>query len=372
MKKYSIYYYHNLNLSFKSAQTLQVIKDYVYLSKKGYEVNLFGEYKSIEDLEDILAYVGDNNVVIHTSSSYKLSKILNKINFLKKVFLDKKDKILITRHYKKIKELFLLKKISKNTKIFHEMHEESFPHLFKKKISKNYVINLFKKVDSLIFTNYSQVKLYQKEFNTTPLSYIVLPNGVEVERFDNIKKVNNFVLTYLGQFNEWKNVELLFETLSLLDNKFTLRIAGGKGDEKSNFYIKSLIKKYSISNERVNYLGFIKNSEIKNVLDKSNVLLLPLGDNIQSQYLTSPMKLFEYMATKIPVIAIDYPTINLIASNNELYLSENNAKVFSETIYSIVNNNILVDEKIKAMNKLVKKYSYKMRSTKFDEFIKSN
>ena len=251
------------------------------------------------------------------------------------------------------------------------MHEESFPYLFKKKISKNYTLNLFKQVDSLIFTNYSQVELFKNEFNFSPHSYIVLPNGVEIDRFNSIEKENNFVLTYLGQFNEWKNVELLFSSLSLLDEKFTLRIAGGKGDEKSKEFIEKLMIKYSINEKRVVYLGFIKNSEIETVLDKSNILLLPLGDNIQSKYLTSPMKLFEYMATKIPVIAVDYPTINLITSDDELYLSKNDSKNFAETINSIVENNEESRKKVKAMNNLVEKYSYKNRSEKFDEFIKS-
>ena len=103
MKKYSIYYYHNLNLTFKSAQTLQVIKDYVYLSQKGYEVNLFGEYTNSDDLQDILNYIGNNNIILQASFSFKLFKIFNKMRFISKILFNKKEKILVTRHFKKIK-----------------------------------------------------------------------------------------------------------------------------------------------------------------------------------------------------------------------------------------------------------------------------
>ena len=369
MRNYSIFYYHNLNLSFKSAQTLQVIKDYLYLSKRGYKIHLFGEYESKDDLADILEYLSDSNIKLYTSDNKKISKIKNKIRFINKIIFEKSKKIIITRHYKKLSELFFFSKIFKNIILMHEMHEESFPYLFKKKLSKNNILNLFKKVNALIFTNYSQVELYKNEFSEEPNNYIVLPNGVEIERFKDIKMANNFVLTYLGQFNEWKNVDLIFESLSLLDDKFTLRIAGGKGDEQSKEYITKLMKKYNISENRVNYLGFVKNTEISKVLNDSNLLLLPLGDNVQSKYLTSPMKLFEYMATKVPVLSVDYPTVNLISSHKEINFAQNNADDFSHQIKEIISKKSESLKKVKNMNILVEEYSYVNRSKKFDEFI---
>ena len=62
--------------------------------------------------------------------------------------------------------------------------------------------------------------------------------------------------------------------------------------------IWGIIEKYRLDSSRVIYLGYVDNKEIPNIaFNGSNLLLLPLGDNIQSMYLTSPMKLFEYMST---------------------------------------------------------------------------
>ncbi|MFK5881566.1 MAG: glycosyltransferase family 4 protein [Sulfurospirillum sp.] len=367
MKKYNIYYYHPLNLSFKSAQTIQVVKDYFYLSRLGYNIKLFGNYDDINDMKEIEIFIKNSNLKIFYSKKSKFNKILNKITFLYKILKDKNQKIIITRHYKKLKEItffyFLLKKVN----FCHEMHEESFAYFFSKSINKQKIKSLFKKVNFFIFTNQSQLEFYKKEFQNIPKNFVILYNGVEIEKFTNARFEKNFKITYLGQFNVWKNVELIFKSLCLLDKKYTLRIAGGKDDKQSYEYINGLIEKYNIDKKRINYLGYVKNAEVvKKVLDNSNVLLLPLGNNIQSKYLTSPMKLFEYMATNIPVVSIKYPSITSIIKNNEIYLSDDNANSFAQNIEKA---SIYDNKKIKLMNILSENFSYKKRSEKFDKYL---
>jgi glycosyltransferase involved in cell wall biosynthesis len=158
--------------------------------------------------------------------------------------------------------------------------------------------------------------------------------------------------------------------MKLLDDKYTLRIAGGKNKDGKKI-IQNLIKKYNINPKRVNYLGYIDNDHVVSaVLDNSNALLLPLGNNLQSKYFTSPMKLFEYMSTSIPVVAVKYPSITSIVRNDEVYLAENTPFDFSEKIRQACEKDN--DEMIDNMNNLVKNYSYENRSHKLNNFIRSN
>ena len=93
------------------------------------------------------------------------------------------------------------------------MHEEAFPYLFKKKVSKKNIQSLFlnSNLDLIIYTNFSQKDFFKKEFANLPKLSIVLPNGVELERFRDVTMSQNFIITYGGGFNKWKNLDLVFE-----------------------------------------------------------------------------------------------------------------------------------------------------------------
>lgn len=363
-----IFYYHPLSLSFTSAQTLQVIKDYYYLSKEGgFRVYLYGFWSDRDEFEQVQDFIKDSNITLLAKKNSGMNRFLTKIYFLIKL-ISSKSKFIITRAHQKSFEVLRLKSLLGDCKVIQELHEEAFGYLVGKKISKDKLFDLFLNLDMLIFTNYSQLELYEIEFGCRPDAYAVLPNGVELERFSKAHMEQNFVLTYLGQFNDWKNVPLLFEALALLDSRFTLRIAGGKNDEKSKRYIKELCDKYRIG-ERVSYLGFVANEKVvESVLDKSHILLLPLGDNIQSKYLTSPMKLFEYMATKIPVLAVDYPSVSSIATEDEIFLAKNSAKEFADRIVEITKCEYL-NKKIAKMNEKAKEFSYENRSKKYYDIL---
>jgi len=365
----NIYYYHCLNLTFSSAQTLQVVKDYCYLSKHNHKIFLYGFYQNKNDLNDILNFIKDYpNIILF----YSENRLIVKLKFLSAILKFKGSKIIVTRHYMKTKKALLFKKVATNCIVFQEMHEESFVYLFKSNVSKTQFDKVIRQLDGVIFTNRSQVIFYKKEFAKTPdFRYIVLPNGVEFEKFQKAVMCRNHILTYVGQFNRWKNIELIFAALSLLPEDFSLRIAGGKNDSASREQIDYLIKKYDLK-ERVEYKGFVKNSEIvERVLNCSNILLLPLGDNIQSKYLTSPMKLFEYMATKIPVVAVDYPSVSsILCEKGIIFLSQNDPENLSSEILNAVDTKNL-DKQIDIMNRCAMKYSYENRSKKYNEFIKT-
>lgn len=366
MSSVKIFYFHTLDLTFKSAQTIQIIKDYKYLSKNGIEVSIYGTYKCDKDYLSINEYLNNSKVNLVARKHSSLNKVILKFLFLLNLLRSTSNKILITRHHKKLKTALKLKKFGLRVQIFHEMHEECFPYLFKKKISKKETQSLFFNhgIDLIIFTNYSQKEFFIKEFGSLPKSSSVLPNGVEIDKFCNICMESNFVLTYGGGFNDWKNLDIIFESLSVLDKKYTLKIAGGKGNSKSENYVKNLIDKYSIDPSRVNYLGFVDNHNFPyKVLSDSNVLLLPLGDNIQSRYLTSPMKLFEYMATQIPVLAIDMPSVSGIAEDS-VFFSKLDSKDFADAIVDICNRKKSSFD-FSRMNSVAEKYSYKNRSSKF-------
>jgi glycosyltransferase involved in cell wall biosynthesis len=62
---------------------------------------------------------------------------------------------------------------------------------------------------------------------------------------------------------------------------------------------------------------------VPDLLAHARALLLPLGDNLFGRRLTSPLKLWDYLATAVPIVAPDLPTVRealeLAASSAHLY-----------------------------------------------------
>lgn len=53
---------------------------------------------------------------------------------------------------------------------------------------------------------------------------------------------------------------------------------------------------------------------VPDLLARSRVLVLPLKDNLFGRELTSPLKLWDYLATAVPIVAPDLPTVREIAA----------------------------------------------------------
>jgi glycosyltransferase involved in cell wall biosynthesis len=368
----NIYYYYPLTLHYNSGQTLQVIQDYKELSRHGHNVYLYGVYEDEEALNTILTDIKSDTVYIrHRKGSSKWLRNFLKCQMLWDILCDPNQKVIVSRNVNKMAEVRSLKCLFRRCRFLWERHEDAIPYLLKKsagKGEKQQMQKLLDRIDGLILTNYSQQTLFDQEFTTLPPS-IVLPNGVDITRYATAKPSQDKTkrwLTYAGQFTKWKNVELLFEALALLDSSFCLRLAGGKGDANSRQWVDAMAAKHGVTN-RVDYIGFIKPSELpQRALHGSTALLLPLGDNMESRYFTSPMKLFEYMATSIPVISVDYPTIRGITGEDTVYLSQPTARDVADKIIQATGS--YDTDRIAKMNQLAAKYTHQVRAQRFHAF----
>ena len=121
------------------------------------------------------------------------------------------------------------------------------------------------------------------------------------------KKENE--ICYVGGVSEYRGIYELIESLNY--SKIKLNLAG-------NFEDKNFEKKCKQSEgwKYVNYYGFVSRKEIVNILNKSSIGIVTLHPLVN--YLDSlPIKMFEYMAAGLPVIASDFPKWReIIESNN--------------------------------------------------------
>ena len=114
----------------------------------------------------------------------------------------------------------------------------------------------------------------------------------------------------LGSMRTNKGVNGLLSAAAKLP--YELRWVGGTDAERARFGLP----------EHVKLLPPVDHANIEELIAKARVLIAPLGDNIFSQQLTSPLKLWDYLATTQPIVTADTPCTAEIAalSNSQFHL----------------------------------------------------
>ena len=132
----------------------------------------------------------------------------------------------------------------------------------------------------------------------------VITNGFEEVKQETEKDQEFFHITYSGglemlrnPFSLWKAIHQLTKSNSSFKNDLKLNFYGSLADD-----VKQTIIDEDLSSNLIVH-GYVSHQESLNAINKANVLLLTNFDNVASKGII-PGKLFEYMATGNPILAI--------------------------------------------------------------------
>lgn len=168
---------------------------------------------------------------------------------------------------------------------------------FVRKLEDKKQINYIKKFDALIpLTQYiaedfaPNVPFYVIEAGCNPDDY-----NEKQEIFDFNKK--NKVIIFSGTLNELSGIELLLETMELIEDKTIYLNIFGDGPLKK--YV--IEKTKNLSN--VNYLGKVSNDQMLKNQKEACLLVCPRKkDDFTTKY-TFPSKILEYICSGVPVLS---------------------------------------------------------------------
>lgn len=132
---------------------------------------------------------------------------------------------------------------------------------------------------------------------------------------------NAQIALYTGYLYKWKGIDTLMEAGDLISKDpsvdFKLYILGGSDED-------ILVYKKVAEEKRITKMEFLGHKDRKlmpKYMKAADVLLLPNSAvSEESVKYTSPIKLFEYMASRVPIVASDMPSIREV-------LSEDNSKL---------------------------------------------
>lgn len=339
----SVKYITNVRMPTARAQGYAIMKMCEKLSIAGVGIELIiPNRRSNEDISDPFDYYGIKNKF--PIKKFKSFDLLGPFEVFGKIFywIDMLSFLLSVRlNIKKFDEIFYTRDylialiLPKNSLICLELHD--IPS------SKYFFVKAIKKIKLFVVLN-KYIKNELVGLGVSDDNIIVSHSGVEVSEFDvettleYVRRelslpLNKNIITYTGHFYEWKGVNTIGEVAKIMPENIFLLIGGVEPD------LTRFKKKYG-DLKNILILPFADRKLIPLYLKASNVLVLPNSakEKISNNY-TSPLKLFEYMASRRPIVAADLPSIReVLNENNCVFAKPDDPEDFKDRIYEVLNN----------------------------------
>ena len=236
-----------------------------------------------------------------------------------------------------------------------------------------------KRIKKLIVTTDSlKENLREQEINT---EIEIAHNGVDIEMF-NVKEgkkdcrerlnipLNKKIILYIGQFYQWQRVASLFKGAYEFGNfnpkRTTIFLCIGA---RSQDMERIRQKIHNLNN--VVIISSRPYSEIPYWLKAADILVLP--DSVKGEplkYGPSHLKIFEYMASRRPIVASDLSSIReILNENNAILVEPDNPRALAEKIKNILENPQLAEKISNQAFQEVKEYTWQKRAQKILKFI---
>ncbi len=306
----------------KSAHSIRQLLMAYYFALYGVESFVYLRTVSSRSYGELLNFLGINPVSnLHVKISVKHKGISTFINFLrffsdslgslrsnKVLFLSKADHVIF---FSRFKSIF-------GYRIVFENHQDK---LHKEAVSRadlTYVVSpkVYEKLsdrEDVIFWNYHY-----------PLREDLFIGKQPIEEKDLYR------LGYVGSIKPEKGLRVLLEVLKRTE-RFKLKVVGGSDREVENLR-KEVIKRGLTG--KVEITGFVPQSRLADELKTIDILVAPFT---RSQK-TIPLKVYEYLATGIPVVSGDIPPVRKVAQDYFYYFRPDDAESLLGVLNRVISN----------------------------------
>jgi glycosyltransferase involved in cell wall biosynthesis len=194
----------------------------------------------------------------------------------------------------------------------------------------------------------------------------VAHDAVNVDKFHNViskdearKRLgidpHQIIVLYTGSLISGKGVDVLIKCANRLKNTIFIIVGGSKEE------VRGLSKLARFNN--VKFTGYVQPKKVPIYQSAADILALPNTKGSDIDDVTSPMKLFEYIASERPIVATEIPSILEILKNNynALISPTGDDYSLSKNIEVLVNSPSLSELLVKNAKKELLKYSWDAR-----------
>ena len=208
----------------------------------------------------------------------------------------------------------------------------------------------------ILVSNNETKKIIIDEYNVIQEKISIVPNGVDLSMFNITKKKNPKKVVFAGAMYYHRGLDVLLETIPLViekipDAKFVLLGSGTEMDK-----LKEIVSKNKLDNS-VEFKGWIEREKIPENIADASIGIGPLRlTDVTSRAL--PIKVLEYMAVSLPLIAQKGTLPNDVLENEKNGFFIKNHIELAEKIILLLNEPKKVQNMGAHSLKLVQKFSW--------------
>ncbi len=212
---------------------------------------------------------------------------------------------------------------------------------------------------------------------------VVAPDGVDLEAFNVVNQskeelkielglpTGDFLVGYIGKFKTLdmeKGIKTMIKALPLLVKDIKMVFVGGEELEIKEY--KNLANRLNVSTQCF-FIDYQPYSKVIKYTKAMDALVIPFPNFPHYAFYTSPLKLFEYMASGRPIIASDLPALKEILSDKSaLFFKPDDENDLARAIKMLKLSQTLGYHLSQQALADVKNYTWSNRAKKILEFIK--
>ena len=203
----------------------------------------------------------------------------------------------------------------------------------------------------------------------------VVPDGARIPDADDVGLRREMatagpVVGYAGHLYPWKGPDVLVSALARLPGVRAI-IVGGFAGEPDLDRIRALAA--SAAPGRVTFTGQVEPPRVAGLLRQADVLVLPNTPGRVSAAYTSPLKLFEYMASGRPIVASDLPALREVLRHGEnaVLVEAGSAEALAAGLSRLLGDAALASRLAKQAREDVLEWTWDRRAGRIETLLES-
>ncbi|MBF0486625.1 MAG: glycosyltransferase family 4 protein [Nitrospirae bacterium] len=286
---------------------------------------------------------------------------------------DKKDGVIFVRHLKTARFLLRMRGLYQMPVVFeaHEIFHLTTENTRKRQRMARWERSVYAGIGAVVtITERLRADLVTM-FSLCNIHSITIPDAVRGDMFEATlaygKRRHGYIF-YAGGFYRWKGIDLLIEAMGRLPGE-TLVVAGGGQGLKRLCELRGLADSMGLG-QRVNFVGQLSHTEVLKYMMEAKIAVVPNLAESVSMY-SSPLKMFEYMASGCPIVASDIPGIREILTDGKdaVFFTPGDVQSLSSALRTLIDNPDVAEKMAAAGQALVKNFTYEKRAERIIDFL---